>query len=134
MAKKEFEELVLEKLGSMDWKIWSMDLKIDTLTEDVSILKIKVDKIDNRVSDIETKVDKIDNRVSDIDLKVERLDIKATQMDYKLSGLELKLTHVDKNVDGLYDENHSIQQSITTNGQYINQAFQRISENLSTKI
>ena len=101
MVKKEFEEIVLEKLSNIETDVSVLKTDVSGLKDDVSVLKTDVSGLKDDVSILKHKVDVLDNRT----------------------------LITDKKIDGLYEKNDELQDSINLNARYINQSFMKIAEN-----
>ena len=127
---KEFEEIILQKLNSIENKLTNVDNRIIKVEEELN-------ELDNRIIKVEEKLNELDNRITKVKDKLIKIDTRLTNVEeglniarYSLVKLEDKVNRELPALFEVYQINYDLQKE---NVQRTN-ILETKSENFSIKI
>lgn len=89
MTDSQKLDLILEKVGGLDEKVDSLDLRVSSLEEKVTHLDRKVDSLGLRLSNLEEKVTHLDQKVSVLDKNVACIKTELQDVKEKVTKVHL---------------------------------------------
>ena len=89
---KEFEEIILQKLNSIENKLTNVDNRIIKVEEELN-------ELDNRIIKVEEKLNELDNRITKVKDKLIKIDTRLTNVEEGLNIARYSLVKLEDKVN-----------------------------------